>query len=72
MDYDAFMAEHDRFMETKVSPLFFKTNLANLHEDSVIIGTFKFARRISKYPIFKDYPIQYVPDQIMQQNDIDL
>lgn len=33
------MAEHDRFMETKVSPLFFKTNLANLHESSVIIGT---------------------------------
>lgn len=42
------------------------------HEDSVIIGTFIFARRISKYPIFKDFPIQYIPDQIMQQHDLDL
>lgn len=56
----------------KYHPYFIEELFNIAHEDFVIIGTFQFARRITQYPIFKDFPIQYVSDQIMQQHDIDL
>jgi len=45
-------------------------NLA--HEDSFIIGTEKFARQIINRPIFNEYPIYYISNKVLQEQDIEL